>query len=392
MLLVKRVVAIGILAAAVLIAAMWIEHRSEFTIPMPEGPYAVGRSVNDWVSGSREMLVWMWYPAAAEKSADVIQDHAPRALRAPQEPAGPVILRPLWWLMQLTERDGSAVREHSVEDGPVSPREPAYPVVLMRGGAWGGVSGYSILAEDLASRGYIVIGFDVPYRTNRVVFPDGRVIAGKPENNPEEADGPELTVLAARLAREWSADMTLVVDHLADLNAHDPSGRFQGRVDLKHIGAFGHSLGGAESLQFCHDDSRCKAVLDLDGGMWGSFVEDGVTQPMMLLTSDHTGESDPETKGIEAAFQTFFGHMPPERTTRLMIRGANHYLFSDDALLRSRILMWALRRLHVIGIDGPRQVEVAKYGIHTFFDAYLKGSGAAPRFLTPQYPELQPLQ
>jgi hypothetical protein len=36
------------------------------------------------------------------------------------------------------------------------------------------------LAEDLASHGYIVVGFDA-LRTGRVVFPDGRVMGGGTE-------------------------------------------------------------------------------------------------------------------------------------------------------------------------------------------------------------------
>jgi len=47
------------------------------------------------------------------------------------------------------------------------------------------VLAYSTLAEDLASHGYVVVGFDAPYRTGVVVFPDGRVIRETPENNPE---------------------------------------------------------------------------------------------------------------------------------------------------------------------------------------------------------------
>jgi predicted dienelactone hydrolase len=55
----------------------------------------------------------------------------------------------------------------------------------MRAGASAEVANYSILAEDLASHGYVVVGFDAPYRTYVVVFPDGRVMRRTPENNPE---------------------------------------------------------------------------------------------------------------------------------------------------------------------------------------------------------------
>ena len=46
----------------------------------------------------------------------------------------------------------------------------------MRGGASSPILNYSTLAEDLASHGYVVVGFDAPYRTFVVAFSDGRVI------------------------------------------------------------------------------------------------------------------------------------------------------------------------------------------------------------------------
>jgi predicted dienelactone hydrolase len=51
-------------------------------------------------------------------------------------------------------------------DADVSRQARSYPVVIMRAGASAGVVGYSTLAEDLASHGYIIVGFDAPHRTN----------------------------------------------------------------------------------------------------------------------------------------------------------------------------------------------------------------------------------
>ena len=32
------------------------------------------------------------------------------------------------------------------------------------------------------------------------------------------------------------------------------------KLEIARLGVFGHSFGGATALQFCHDDSRCKAA------------------------------------------------------------------------------------------------------------------------------------
>jgi Platelet-activating factor acetylhydrolase, isoform II len=60
-----------------------------------------------------------------------------------------------------------------VLNAPVSPEQTSYPVVIMRAGASAFTADYTVLAEDLASHGYIVVGLDAPYRTFLVVLPDG---------------------------------------------------------------------------------------------------------------------------------------------------------------------------------------------------------------------------
>ena len=73
------------------------------------------------------------------------------------------------------------------------------------------------------------------------------------------------------------------------------------------------------------------------------------------------------------------------------IRGANHFLFSDDgALLKSHIVLRALRMFGIVGIDGRRQLAVTAYCLRSFFDAYLKGASASPlNISSPLYPEIQ---
>ncbi len=137
----------------------------------------------------RELLVWIWYPAETGKSV-ALDDYLPTQVRAPVRPAsGPLIFRPLSWVLGLLTRDQPKVHVHSIRDPGVSPRQRSYPVVIMRAGASAPVMNYSTLAEDLASHGYVVVGFDAPYRTGLVGFPDGRLIARTPANNPELFSG-----------------------------------------------------------------------------------------------------------------------------------------------------------------------------------------------------------
>src|SRR5438445_2367707 len=92
---------------------------------------------------------------------------------------------------------------------------------------------------------------------------------------------------------------------------------FAGRFDLARLGAVGHSFGGARALHFCHDDTRCRAAIDLDGIPFGSVVADGLSKPAMFLLSDHSREmSDPESHKVLAMIQAIYDRLPSRVSTR----------------------------------------------------------------------------
>ena len=390
----------AVVAIAVLLGLMWLEHKRETLLPAPSGPFAVGRAMYVWSDPvhpdpmapqpgtKRELLAWIWYPAAPRQPSQTVDDYLPAPWRTALERQTGALLT------QLLTRDLSRVRTHSTRDAEVSPQQRSYPVVLMRAGLAALTTDYTTLAEDLASHGYVVVGFDAPYRSFVVVFPDGKVIARAPQNNADLLDGPQKEQLANKLLQAWSADMGFALDHLEQLNASDPSGRFLGRLDMQRIGVFGHSLGGATALQFCHDDSRCKAGIDVDGAPLGSVVADGVTQPFMFLLSDHKGESDAdEPEAIRQAganIHSIYDRLPSDRRLMIRIRGANHYMFSGDgAMLKSPLVMRVLRTVGAVRLDGRRQVALTAHYISTFFDVYVKGVPASQLKSQPEYPEIE---
>ena len=149
------------------------------------------------------------------------------------------------------------------------------------------------------------------------------MIKRTPENDADRFSGSQQEQLASKLVAAWSADMGFALDQLERLNARDPSGRFLGRLDMQRVGVFGHSLGGATSLQFCHDDARCKAGIDLDGAPLGRVITEGLTQPFMFLLSDHRNESDAEK--VAANIDSIYDRLPQDQRSELVIRGANHF-------------------------------------------------------------------
>src|SRR5436309_1856987 len=144
---------LGILGVGALVGSLWLERRTEVTLPAPTGPFAVGRALYDWVDdetldplapvpgNKRELLVWIWYPAAAGQSGAVVDDYVPAAVRAPAGRVGGALI------FGLLTRDLSKVHGHSARDPDVSPQQRSYPVAIMRAGASAGVMNYSTLAE-----------------------------------------------------------------------------------------------------------------------------------------------------------------------------------------------------------------------------------------------------
>ena len=399
-----RRIALGVvlgvpLGNGLLLLAIWVEDNSSVELPRPTGPFAVGRTIQDWTDGAaldtlaptlgtkRELLVWIWYPSAAGQST-VVDDYLPSQLRLKASDAGGANI---WTLLT---RDPSKVRGHSARDADVSPQQRSYPVVIMRAGASSGVLNYATLAEDLASHGYVVVGFDAPFRTGLVVFPDGRAMGRTAQNNPETCVVPDRTQMercVGRVMTAWNGDIAFVLDRLAALNAKDSSGKLTGRLDMTRVGVFGHSLGGAVAAQFCHEDTRCKAGIDIDGAPHGSVIEAGLSQPFMFLLSDHGDATDSASIQIEKDIQSIYDRIPPDRKLRATIRGAFHFTFSDDgALLKSRVVRGLLRLSGRLGMSGRRQLAITTHCVHTFFDAYLKGAGGSRlQIASPRYPEIQ---
>ena len=376
------------------LAALFIEHEAGVTLPAPTGSFAVGRDVYDWVDAEgsdpvapapgirRELLVWIWYPADGKSGA--LDDYIPSKVLVP---AGRDDL-PL--LFRLLTADASKVRGHSLRDAAVAPG--SFPVAVLRAGGSSDVANYSALAEDLASHGYVVVGLDAPYRTRRVVFPDGRVIDRTPENNPELVFGDALERRGDRLLDAWTADVGFVLDRLQQLNANPPSGKFAGRLDMTRVGLFGHSFGGATAADFCSRDSRCKAGIDIDGALHGSVLRTGIQRPFLFLLSGNGDfSSGAENRKIMAEIQSVYDRLPAESRLRVVIRGANHFTFSDDGALRkSALFRGVLRLFGRLSLGGRRQVIVTAYCIRSFFDAYLKPTHALPPALsTAAYPEIQ---
>jgi len=371
-------------ALCLLLLTMWREHATIVDLPAPTGSFAVGRTQMAWnnPTSREELAVWVWYPAAPahRPATDYLPPAWRRALRDRQGT----------FMRSFFKRDSSVVRTHSQSDAPIASEHQTYPVVLLRPGGSALTADFTTLAEDLASHGYVVVGFDAPERSAVVVQSDGRTIGRAPANNVENANGNLGDPLVGRLLTMWVSDAKAVIDHLQQLNT-TPAAPLAHRLDFARLGTVGHSFGGATALQFCHEDARCRAAIDLDGIPFGSVVTDGLAKPAMFLLSDHSREmSDPESHKVVAMIESIYARLPEPRVYAT-IRHANHFSFGDQILLNSQTAIWLLRLAGFGSLDGVRGLTISNDYVHTFFDVTLKDTAISTlKQLSTRYPEVIP--
>ena len=371
-------------AVGTLLAIMWHEHTSPVRLPSPTGSFAPGRAQYAWINPktNEELAVWIWYPAR------------------PSSTARPAEYLPAPWRTALRERQGAflrsffkrdplAVGTHSESNAAIAPDRRAYPVVVLRPGGSALTADFTSIAEDLSSHGYIVAGFDAPSRSLVVVTSDGRSIGRAPGNSVENANGDLSDPVVARLLAMWTSDTRFVVDQLERVNDGSIATPFAGRMDLARLAMAGHSFGGATALQFCHEDGRCRAAIDMDGIPFGSVVADGLDKPAMFLLSDHSREmADPASQQVVRQIQSVYDRLPPPRL-HATIRTANHFTFSDQSLLNSPTALALLRLTGFGGLDARRGLAMSADFVRTFVDVTL--NGASPATLTQvseRYPEV----
>ena len=74
----------------------------------------------------------------------------------------------------------------------------------------------------------------------------------------------------------------------------------------------------------------------------------------------------------------------------MTIRGANHFSFSDQMLLKSHFIIRLLRLFGFGRLEGRRGLAITANYVHTFFDVHLKDAPAALLNKPSQlYPEVE---
>lgn len=312
-------------------------------LPAPEGPYAVGTQIETWQDASRSedftddandlrrIVVQYWYPA--------LQTNAPAALPYITEPdvKMPAFAKSMG-LPKFLVNHIQDVQTNSLPNAPLHPDARNLPLVVFSHGLGGIKTQNSIQAEELASRGYVVIAADHAFDAFLTLFEDGTTAdyrsSGQGITTEEEfwaARGPQLATRTADVV--FMLDVITTAQNGAEsaLQIANPNPLWQ-RVDLSRIGVFGHSFGGATGIMALDSDPRIRAAVVLDGWMVPvpeAIIDRGASKPLLYLGQESWGEPLNYEK-----LARFEANSSGPVTTEILA-GTKHMDFSDSPHLSS---------------------------------------------------------
>ena len=367
-----------------------------FELPAPTGRFPVGTTSWRLTDGARQELfapgefrqveVIAWYPAVRGAGAP-----APYLRESVAE------VRPFAKLFgdESAFDKVESVATHAELDAMPARTPAKLPVLVFSHGYTGMPSSYTALMEDLASHGYAVLSVVHPYEAGAATLADGRIVSmnsadGKfrqgiqdvlAEWGPEDQTMTAVTAATAPaeqvrlmrgyldtlkqtgvMLRRWVDDTRFVVDRLADVPAKSVASALVARLDAGRLGAFGHSMGGVTAAQFCVEDPRCRAGLNLDGiPQYGPMIDTPMAKPFLMVYSERPGRAGASDPIYRRSAKPYY---------RVDMKGTGHLEFSD-------MPFWAgpLRERKALGpLAPPRAAALTALIVRQYFDQELLGT------------------
>jgi predicted dienelactone hydrolase len=346
------------------------------TLLRPTGPYPLGtvslhlvdESRPDPVAGPghyRELMASVWYPAR-----DVGRYPPARWM-----PAAP--LRGLLTAAGFDQDAVVAPLTAGHQGAPVRRTGDRRPVIVFSHGAHDHRADTTIVVQELASHGYVVVTVDHTYDAFSE-FPDGRLTV------------PRFDV--PMTPWDFAKDIRFVFDQIEDLAAgcnpdagHRPLPAGLGAtLDPHRAGLFGWSKGATATALVMQEDQRVRAGLSFDGPMQSQPpVTAELDRPFMLMTAEFTRAAEPSVA-------EFWSHLTGWRLN-VQADGAVHSSYCD--------VQWLVPQLaKAIGmsdeelqgwigtLEPARAVRIQRAYPLAFFDQHLRGrrehllDGPSPAF------------
>jgi hypothetical protein len=385
-------------------------HPVKFRLPEPTGRKSLGTTsihlIDDqrpdptMPSGKRELMISLWYPST-------LMDDAPPAMYMPKRTAKEV--DDTWTgeyglALPTGTFDFAGTVTNSRENAPM--QKLKHPVLLFSPGYQYSRFVNTALAEDLASRGYVVVAMDHTHETP-TEFPGGRFLPGVPATQLPDP------LFTRQYVETRVADTRFVLDQLTELAAGRkpgaegnelPSGLSLG-LDLRRVGMFGVGLGGYATADALRADKRISTGLNLDGtlqddrrnGPPAEVALKGVDRPLLLFGSDETQFTDPKKDYFDLSWATFW-KVQKGGKLNLNLLGAKQKAFTDYQFVFDQVfrdiygddpIITSVMTALVGKVDPAKSVRAQREYIAAYFDTTLR---RRPNQLlsqdSPEFPEV----
>jgi len=371
------------------------------TLPAPAGPFLVGtqlltledRSRDDSILGApgttRTLSLQLWYPTTVDSGPN-------RSLWAELYRGRIDLIAALTGYLRKAST-------HSRQDAPLAANVRPWPLLIYSHGLSLFPEQNTLLMEHLASQGYLVAAVGHTRMSTRVLLDAeqpvysslGRIRSALQQSNtqatPEQLE--QIAQTASRFERAtialeaieastdlnalmaiWVDDLRFVLDALTARRDDYPALRpFALNSDPERIGLLGMSFGGGAITEVCKIDERCKAGLNLDGGIFGSHQRQPLATPHLVLASPANVPFFEYQLLVSAAPHAL-----------AVVSGTTHADFMDLTLV-----LPALKWLGLAGgsIDARRASQLMNAVSGRFFDTWLR-NGPTLEFSAVDFPEL----
>ena len=276
----------------------------------------------EWFTDSpndlRKIMIQVWYPTNEyEGEKELYIDYGDIRIKAlaDQFDYNPSLFRKL-----------INIKTNSIKRA-VPSNDSSFPLIIFSHGLGGNRTQNTIIVEELASHGYVVIAIEHPYDANISIFDNGEIADYRSGINYQRRHSQKLTpeeFWAIRLPqlKTRASDVSFVINQIE-------IGEFPSQllkiIDSDNIGIFGHSFGGATSIYSSYVDDRIDACINLDG--WMVVVPDDIINNGIGKNFMYIGQEQWDEKLNYQKLEAFIKSNP--KSSKILIPGTTHYDFSD---------------------------------------------------------------
>lgn len=168
------------------------------------------------------------------------------------------------------------LKSNTTENSPIV-KNIQFPVILFISGLGGQTQLYENVITQLVSNGYIVVGINAAFVSGDILLPNNKVVSMAEVKNWD--------VVAKKTFPILEQDISFVYEKIHEA-AQDPVFK---SMDLKHIGALGHSFGGRAIANVADQHEKWFQALmtfDMEVHM-GSYKPKYTTLPSMHIISSY---------------------------------------------------------------------------------------------------------